>query len=138
MKKTLFILMVSLSLSGTLMAQTQSTTADAATYATRFDKFVTDLSALDSLSTADKQRVDSTYKAFLAEYKVVKDQMSDEDVRTCSKAKVRYQKAKVRLALNKTSDSLSDTTDSLGKKAKKLFKRTKSKLKGAIDGFKEN
>lgn len=136
MKKTLFILMVSLSLSGTLMAQTQS--ADATTYATRFDKFVTDLSALDSLSTADKQHVDSTYKAFLAEYKVVKDQMSDEDVRTCSKAKVRYQKAKVRLALNKTSDSLSDTTDSLGKKAKKLFKRTKSKLKGAIDGFKEN
>ncbi len=118
-----------------VMAQNQK---GAATYAARLTKFVDGLTVKDSLSTTEKAQVDSTYHAFLTEYKVVRDSLSDEDIRQCSKEKLVYQKEKTRLFINKTSDNVADTAEGIGKKVSKAFKRTKKKFQGAVDAFKKN
>lgn len=112
--------------------------ADSKTYAARFEKFVNDVAACDTLSKERKEEVANTYKDFLAEYKVVRDSLSDEDVRICSKAKVKYQKAQARIFVNHTSDNVADTAEGVGNSVSKFFKKTKKKVQGAIEGFKEN
>lgn len=112
--------------------------ADASTFAFRFDKFVAQVSACDSLSSDEKVKVDSTYQAYLAEYKVVSVKMSDEDVRKYSKSKAQYQKAMTRLNITRVSDTVVDTAGDIGNTVSRIFRRTKSKVQGAIDGFKKN
>lgn len=142
MKKTVLCLMMMVLASMTVNAQdakqAKSTSqAKASTFAERFEKFVKDVEANDSLTAADKARRDSTYHAFLAEYKVVKDSLSDEDVRKVSKVKVKYQKAKVNAFADKTSEQVSDAANDFGSKVSRVFKKTKKKVEGAIDALKE-
>lgn len=111
--------------------------SQASTFAQRFDKFVQGVAAKDSLSAADKAKRDSTYQSFLEEYRLVKDSLSDEDVRRVSKAKVKYQKAKVSAFADKTSDQVADTANGIGEKVSRVFKKTKKKVEGAIDALKE-
>ena len=113
-------------------------TYDAKTHVTRLEKFVDAVAACDTLSRTQKAEVAQTYKAFLAEHRAVRDKLSDEDIRKCSKQKVRYQKAMARIFVNKTSDDVSDTADGVGKRVSKFFKKTGKKIQGAIDGFKDN
>ena len=114
-----------------------ATYVDASTFAQRFEKFVKDVETKDSLTSADKAKCDSTYHAFLAEYKVVKDSLSDEDVRKVSKVKVKYQKAKVNAFTDKTTEKVSDAANDFGSKVSRAFKKTKKKVEGAIDALKE-
>lgn len=111
---------------------------DSKTHVVRLEKFVDGVAACDTLSKAQKARVADTYKAFLAEHRAVRNQLSDEDIRKCSKLKVRYQKAMARIFVNKTSDDVSDTAQGVGKNVSKFFKKTGKKIQGAIDGFKDN
>lgn len=117
---------------------TQVFKANSKTYTARFEKFVNEVAACDTLSKAQKDKVTETYRNFLAEYKVVKDSLSDEDVRICSKAKVKYQKAQARIFVVNTSNDVSDKAEGVGKSVSKFFNRTKKKVQGAIDGFKDN
>lgn len=112
--------------------------ADSKTYAARFEKFVNHVAACDTLTSAQRDEVANTYTQFLEEYKQVKDSLSDEDVRICSKSKVKYQKAKARIFVNNTTDSVADTAEGVGNSVSKFFKKTKKKMQGAIEGFKEN
>lgn len=109
----------------------------AGTFATRFETFVKSASANRELSDAQKEKLDSTYHAYLDEYSIVKDSISDEDVRRVSKAKVTYQKQQVRNFTDKTSDQVTDVANTIGEKVSKVFKRTKKKVQGAIEGFKK-
>lgn len=109
----------------------------AGTFATRFETFVKSASANRELSDAQKEKLDSTYHAYLDEYSIVKDSISDEDVRRVSKAKVTYQKLQVRNFTDKTSDQVTDVANTIGEKVSKVFKRTKKKVQGAIEGFKK-
>ena len=109
----------------------------AGTFATRFETFVKSASAKRELSDAQKEKIDSTYHAYLDEYSIVKDSISDEDVRRVSKAKVTYQKLQVRNFTDKTSGQVSDVANTIGEKVSKVFKRTKKKVQGAIEGFKK-
>ena len=68
----------------------------AGTFANRFETFVKSASTNRELSDAQKEKLDSTYQAYLDEYSIVKDSISDEEVRRVSKAKVAYQKLQVR------------------------------------------
>lgn len=142
MKKTVLCLMMMALASMVVNAQdaklAKSTSqAKASTFAERFEKFVKDVEANDSLTEKNKAQRDSTYQAFLAEYKVVKDSLSDEDVRKVSKAKVKYQKAKVSAFADKTSEQVSDAANDIGSKVSRVFKKTKKKVEGAIDALKE-
>lgn len=110
----------------------------AGTFATRFETFVKSASANRELSDAQKEKIDSTYQAYLEEYRIVKDSISDEDVRRVSKAKVAYQKLQVRNFTDKTTDQVTDVANTIGEKVSKVFKRTKKKVQGAIEGFKKN
>ena len=110
---------------------------DTLTYAQRFTAFVDSVSLCDTLSVEQKAKVDSTYKAYLAEYKVAQKKMSDEDVRKYSKAKVKYQKAMARIFVNNTSDDVSDAVQNIGKKVSKTFKKTAKKIQGAFDALKD-
>lgn len=107
------------------------------TFATRFETFVKSASANRELSDAQKEKLDSTYHAYLDEYSIVKDSISDEDVRRVSKAKVAYQKLQVRNFTDKTTDQVTDVANTIGEKVSKVFKRTKKKVQGAIEGFKK-
>lgn len=147
MKKTILIFALSWAMACSFVApcfaQSQvatakAVTANSKTYAARFEKFVNEVAACDTLSKAQKDKVTETYRVFLAEYKVVKDSLSDEDVRLCSKAKVKYQKAQARIFVVNTSNDVSDKAEGVGKNVSKFFKRTKKKVQGAIDGFKDN
>lgn len=147
MKKSIFIFALSgvmacihpaPSLAQTHVSTAQVVAANSKTYAARFEKFVDEVAACDTLSRAQKDKVTATYRNYLAEYKVVKDSLSDEDVRICSKAKVKYQKAQARIFVVNTSNDVSDTAEGVGKSVSKFFKRTKKKVQGAIDGFKDN
>lgn len=89
------------------------------------------------LSDAQKEKLDSTYQAYLDEYSIVKDSISDEEVRRVSKAKVAYQKLQVRNFTDKTTDQVADVANTIGEKVSKVFKRTKKKVQGAIEGFKK-
>ena len=109
----------------------------AGTFATRFETFVKSASANRELSDAQKEKLDSTYHAYLDEYSIVKDSISDEDVRRVSKAKVTYQKLQVRNFTDKTTDQVTDVANTIGEKVSKVFKRTKKKVQGAIEGFKK-
>lgn len=109
----------------------------AGTFANRFETFVKSASTNRELSDAQKEKLDSTYHAYLDEYSIVKDSISDEDVRRVSKAKVTYQKLQVRNFTDKTSDQVSDVANTIGEKVSKVFKRTKKKVQGAIEGFKK-
>ena len=60
----------------------------AGTFANRFETFVKSASTNRELSDAQKEKLDSTYQAYLDEYSIVKDSISDEEVRRVSKAKV--------------------------------------------------
>lgn len=111
---------------------------DSKTHAARLEKFVDEVAACDTLSKAQKAKIADTYKAFLAEHRAVRDSLSDEDIRTCSKQKVRYQKAMARIFVNNTSDDVSDTAEGVGKSVSKFFKKTGKKIQGAIEGFKDN
>ena len=111
---------------------------DYKTHVARLEKFVDGVAACDSLSEVQKARIADTYKAFLAEHRAVRNQLSDEDIRKCSKQKVRYQKAMARVFVNKASDDVSDTALGVGKSVSKFFKKTGKKIQGAIDGFKDN
>ena len=113
-------------------------TSDGKTYAVRFEKFATEVAACDTLSKEQKAKYAATYKDYLEEYKVVKDSLSDDDVRKCSKSKVVYQKAMARVFVVNASDDIADTAENVGNKVSKFFKKTKKKVQGAIDGFKEN
>ena len=105
----------------------------ASTFADRLEQFVESAgSASDSMKTKN----DSIYKEYLAEYRMVKDSLSDGDVRRVSKAKLQYQKGKVRNFADKTSDQVVDATEDVGDKITKVFKRTKKKVQGAIDALK--
>lgn len=105
----------------------------ASTFADRLEQFVASAgSASDSMKTKN----DSIYKEYLAEYRMVKDSLSDGDVRRVSKAKLQYQKGKVRNFADKTSDQVVDATEDVGNKISKAFKRTKKKVQGAIDALK--
>ncbi len=73
----------------------------------------------------------------MEEYSIVKDSISDEDVRRVSKAKVAYQKLQVRNFTDKTTDQVTDVANTIGAKVSKVFKRTKKKVQGAIEGFKK-
>lgn len=112
--------------------------AQSKTYAARFSQFVDQVAACDTLSAEQKSQVTDTYKNFLAEYKVVRDSLSDEDIRICSKAKVKYQKVQARFFVSKASDDVTDTAEGVGKSVSKFFKRTKKKVQGAVEGFKKN
>lgn len=142
MKKTVLSLMmlvlvaVAVDAQGTQQAKSTHQ-AKASTFAQRFEKFVKEVEANDSLTDTAKAQRDSTYQAFLAEYKVVKDSLSDEDVRKVSKAKVKYQKAKVSAFADKTSEQVSDAANDIGSKVSRVFKKTKKKVEGAIDALKE-
>lgn len=109
----------------------------AGTFAKRFETFVKSASGNRELSDAQKEKLDSTYHAYLDEYSIVKDSISDEDVRRVSKAKVAYQKLQVRNFTDKTTDQVSDVANTIGEKVSKVFKRTKKKVQGAIEGFKK-
>lgn len=109
----------------------------AGTFATRFETFVKSASANRELSDAQKEKLDSTYHAYLDEYSIVKDSISDEDVRRVSKAKVTYQKLQVRNFTDKTTDQVTDVANTIGEKVSKVFKCTKKKVQGAIEGFKK-
>lgn len=109
----------------------------AGTFATRFETFVKSASANRELSDAQKEKLYSTYHAYLDEYSIVKDSISDEDVRRVSKAKVAYQKLQVRNFTDKTTDQVTDVANTIGEKVSKVFKRTKKKVQGAIEGFKK-
>lgn len=111
---------------------------DSKTHVARLEKFVDGVASCDTLSKAQKAEVADTYKAFLAEHRAVRKQLSDEDIRKCSKQKVRYQKAMARIFVNKASDDVSDTAQGVGKSVSKFFKKTGKKIQGAIDGFKDN
>ena len=111
---------------------------DSKTHAARLEKFVDAVAACDTLSKAQKADIAQTYKAFLAEHRAVRNKLSDEDIRKCSKQKVRYQKAMARIFVNNASDDVSDTAQGVGKSVSKFFKKTGKKIQGAIDGFKEN
>lgn len=113
-------------------------TSDSKTYATRFEKFVDSVAACDTLTSAQKEKTAATYRAYLNEYKVVKDSLTDEDVRSYSKCKVKYQKAMANIFVKKTSSNVADTAEEVGSKVSKFFKKTKKKVQGAIDGFKDN
>ncbi len=112
--------------------------ANAATYAKRFEGFVNEVAKHDTLSVKEKAKVDSTYQTYLSEYSVVKDSLSDEDVRKCSKVKVKYQKEMARVFVNKTSGQVADTAENVGDKVSKAFKRTKKKIQGAFDALKND
>lgn len=109
----------------------------AGTFAKRFETFVKSASTNRELSDAQKEKLDSTYHVYLDEYSIVKDSISDEDVRRVSKAKVAYQKLQVRNFTDKTTDQVSDVANTIGEKVSKVFKRTKKKVQGAIEGFKK-
>lgn len=109
----------------------------AGTFAKRFETFVKSASVNRELSDAQKEKLDSTYHAYLDEYSIVKDSISDEDVRRMSKAKVAYQKLQVRNFTDKTTDQVTDVANTIGEKVSKVFKRTKKKVQGAIEGFKK-
>ena len=111
-------------------------TGDTLTYAQRLTAFVDSVALCDTLSAEQKAKVDSTYKAYLAEYKVTQKKLTDEDVRKCSKAKVKYQKAMARIFVNNTSDDVSDVAQDIGKKVSKAFKKTAKKIQGAFDALK--
>ena len=111
---------------------------DSKTYVARLEKFVKEVDANDTLSQSKKAEYSATYKKFLGEYKVVKDSLSDDDVRKCSKAKVQYQKAMTRIFAVNTADNVSDKAQNVGKKVSKFFRKTGKKIQGAIDGFKDN
>jgi len=110
--------------------------ANAGTFAKRFDGFVSEVAKHDTLSVKEKTLVDSTYQTYLKEYSVVKDSLSDEDVRICSKAKVKYQKEMARIFVKKTSGQVADTAEDVGDKVSKAFKRTKKKIQGAFEALK--
>lgn len=129
----IFLFLISFAMSG--LAQQKR--AEVASYVQRFSAFVDSVAKVDTLSTQEKAEVDATYKAFISEYKTVKDSLSDEQVRECSKAKVLYQKTMAKVFINNTSDDVSSTATKIGKKASKIFKKTKSKVKGAIEALKE-
>ena len=133
MKKLMINLALFLALPLVAMAQDGKTN-----FANRFDEFVKELATHDTLSVSEKDRVDSTYQAYLKEYSIIKDSLTDEDVRKCSKAKVRYQKEKARLFANKATEQVADTADDIGQKVSKLFRRTKKKVQGAVDALKND
>lgn len=135
MRRTGFIFLLTLSCALSCLAQRKS--ANVTNYVQRFSAFVDSVAKVDTLSTTEKARVDSTYKAFIAEYKTVKDSLSDEQVRECSKDKVLYQKTMAKMFVNNASDGVSSTANKIGQKASHIFKKTKSKVKGAIDALKE-
>ena len=118
--------------------QTGKSSFDSKTHVARLEKFVDKVSALDTLSKAHKDSITSVYKFFLAEHKAVHDSLTDEEVRQCSKQKVRYQKAMARIYVRNASDGVQDTAEGVGKSVSKFFKKTGKKIQGAIDGFKEN
>ena len=109
----------------------------AGTFVNRFETFVKSASTNRELSDAQKEKLDSTYQAYLDEYSIVKDSISDEEVRRVSKAKVAYQKLQVRNFPDKTTDQVADVANTIGEKVSKVFKRTKKKVQGAIEGFKK-
>lgn len=111
---------------------------DSKTYAIRFGQFVDGVAKCDTLSNQQKSAIRNEYRKFIAEYKAVNDSLSDEDIRSCSKQKVRYQKAMARIFVNNTADDASDTAEGVGKSVSKFFKKTKKKVQGAVDGFKNN
>ena len=111
---------------------------DSKTFAARFGNFVDGVEKCDTLSSRQKSEISNEYKEFIAEYKVINDSLSDEDIRSCSKQKVRYQKAMTRIFVNNAADDVSDTAQGVGKSVSKFFKRTKKKVQGAVDGFKKN
>ncbi len=113
-------------------------TPDSKTYAVRFEKFATEVAACDTLAKEQKARYVAAYNGYLEEYKVVKDSLSDDDVRKCSKSKVMYQKAMARVFVVNASKDVADTAEGVGGKVSKFFKKTKKKVQGAIEGFKEN
>ena len=112
--------------------------AQAGTFAKRMGGFVDEVAKHDTLSVKEKAKIDSTYQSYLTEYSIVKDSLSDEDVRKCSKAKVKYQKAMARIFVNKTSGQVADTAENIGDKVAKVFKRTKKKVQGAFDALKND
>lgn len=139
MKKTVLGLAILFASLGNLQAWAQDECQQhkvvpcASTFADRLEQFVASAgSASDSLKTKN----DSIYKQYLAEYRIVKDSLSDGDVRRVSKAKLQYQKGKVRNFADKTSDQVVDATEDVGDKITKVFKRTKKKVQGAIDALK--
>ncbi len=113
-------------------------TPDSKTYAVRFEKFATEVAARDTLSKEQKAKYVAAYNGYLEEYKVVKDSLSDDDVRKCSKSKVVYQKAMARVFVSNASKDVTETAEGVGDKVSKFFKKTKKKVQGAIEGFKEN
>lgn len=135
MMKRIFLCML---LGFGLVCVSYATTSDTLTYAQRLTAFVDSVALCDTLSSEQKTKVDSTYKAYLAEYKVVQNKMTDEDVRKCSKAKVKYQKAMARIFVNNTSDDVSDAAQNIGKKVSKVFKKTSKKIQGAFDALKND
>lgn len=150
MKKIIFSLAMFMALGLSVSAQSTTQTSaqasvqdmpqasDSKTYAARFEKFVDSVAACDTLTSAQKEKTAATYRAYLNEYKVVKDSLTDEDVRAYSKCKVKYQKAMANIFVKKTSSDVADTAEQVGSKVSKFFKKTKKKVQGAIDGFKEN
>lgn len=119
-------------------AEATAPKSDSHTFASRFSNFVDSVSRCDTLSANEKNEISATYKGFIAEYKVVNDSLSDADIRSCSKSKVRYQKAMARIFVNNASDNVADTAEVVGNSVSKFFRKTKKKVQGAIDGFKNN
>lgn len=115
----------------------QKMIAHASSFAQRFEQFAKKASSQTDVSDSLKAKNDSIYQAYLEEYRVEKDSLSDEDVRRVSKAKVLYQKGKVRNFTDKTSEQVVDAADSFGDKVSKVFKKTKKKVQGAIDALKD-
>lgn len=145
MQNKCFGMLLLLSASLPCMAQTAGakkpsasvvTATDSKTYVARLEQFVKQVDACDTLSNTQKEEVSATYKRYLAEYKVVKDSLSDDDIRACSKQKTVYQKAMTRMIMQKTSDSIADTATKVGNSISKFFKKTSKQVEGTIDGMK--
>lgn len=139
MRKTMLVWAILFAFAGATQALAQSESRQhkvvpqASTFADRLERFVESAgSTPDSLKTKN----DSIYKEYLAEYRMVKDSLSDGDVRRVSKAKLLYQKGMVRNFAGKTVDQVVDATEGVGDKISKVFKRTKKKVQGAIDALK--
>lgn len=116
----------------------RDSSANSKNYAARFERFVKEVAACDTLTRAQKAEMGATYNRFLAEYRQVRDSLSSEDIRICSKCKVKYQREQARIFVKTTSDGVADTAEGVGKSVSNFFTKTKKKIQGAVEGFKDN
>lgn len=106
------------------------------TFVSRFVLFVDSVEKKTTFNNAEKIEIRNRYREFNNEYRVVRDQLSEEEIAAYNEARGAFQRKLFDTKRARAEENIDRTATQITENTKQTFKRTKARVKGFFGGGK--